>query len=192
MTIRFKFDPAKSIQAIHFLAKHQPGITQYYVGKVLFFADREHLLDWGRPISGDRYVAMPHGPVPSYVYDLLKDTAGEPDEIADALAARVGIVADGNKRQVFAHGDGEFDLLSETDKTYLLEALQTYGRMSFGRLKELSHEDPAYQAAWEQDGLNNEMDVRLWLTELDDQEAAISELIERSGVERRAAPRTAA
>lgn len=184
MTIRFKFDPSKAIQAIHFLAVNNPGITQYYVGKVLFFADREHLLDWGRPISGDRYVAMNHGPVPSFTYDLLKAGSGEPDDLTDELCERVAIAAEGNKLHVFPKkGDG-FDLLSETDREYLLSSLKTYGTMSFGRLRDLSHEDAAYCDAWAKDGLNNEMDVQFWLGELEDADAAASELIERSSVDR--------
>jgi|GEM_PF-3978104 len=39
--------------------------------KLLYLADREALLRFGRPITGDRVVAMKHGPVLSRVYDLV-------------------------------------------------------------------------------------------------------------------------
>ena len=54
--IRFRVDIEKCIQGIQFLAANKPGITQYYVCKIFFFADKKHLLDWGTPISGDKYV----------------------------------------------------------------------------------------------------------------------------------------
>lgn len=194
MTIRFKLDPAKAVQAIHFLAAHKPGITQYYVGKVLFFADREHLLDWGRPITGDRYIAMEHGPVPSFVRDVLKDPSDEPDEIADDLGGRLEIRPDGNKRQVYSRRNepADFDLLSHSDREYLLTSLERYGSMSFGKLRALSHEDAAYSAAWAQAGISNEMDVRLWLADLDDKDAAIEQIVERSEIDRTATRRNAA
>ncbi|MEZ5781181.1 MAG: hypothetical protein R3D70_05980 [Rhizobiaceae bacterium] len=33
---RFQFDWEKAIQAIDFIANLQPGLTQYYIGKVMF------------------------------------------------------------------------------------------------------------------------------------------------------------
>jgi len=176
--LRFKTRLEKCIQGIHFLALNYPGITQYYIGKVFFFADREHLLDWGRPISGDRYVAMEHGPVPSCIYDLLKDTSGEPDEVVDALTERVEIRSDGNKRHVYSRLDSDFPALSESDKEYLLAALQKYGKMSFKKLKELSHEDPAYEEAWSHSGVNNEMNPELWLLRLAGGQAALEAVVE--------------
>jgi uncharacterized phage-associated protein len=37
----------------------------------LYLVDREALLRFGRPVTGDRVVAMKHGPVLSRVYDLV-------------------------------------------------------------------------------------------------------------------------
>jgi uncharacterized phage-associated protein len=39
--------------------------------KLLYLADREALLRWGRPITTDRHVSMPKGPVVSQIYDLI-------------------------------------------------------------------------------------------------------------------------
>jgi uncharacterized phage-associated protein len=162
-TLRFKLDREKCVEGIQLLAAHSPGITQYYIGKVFFFADRKHLLDWGRPISGDRYVAMEHGPVPSYIYDLVKLGSGEPDEVEDELARRVNMVPEGNKIRVFEREPApEITHLSASDREYLLNALSEYKDKSFGYIKTKSHEDTAYEAAWSQVGLNNEMDISLW------------------------------
>ena len=46
--------------------------TFHTISKVLYFADKRHLEHYGRFISGDNYVAMKHGPVPSVTYDILK------------------------------------------------------------------------------------------------------------------------
>jgi uncharacterized phage-associated protein len=184
--VRFRVSHEKCIQGIHWLAKHQPGITQYYIGRVFFFADRDHLLDWGRPISGDRYVAMEHGPVPSLIYDLIKDTSGEPDELVDELSSRVEIVARGNKRHVYPKaGRAEFPELSKTDREYLLRALHKYAKMSFDQLKQLSHEVPAYNEAWALPGLNNEMNVRLWFGNDGNGKIALEQLKEKSFVVKR-------
>ena len=39
--------------------------------KLLYLADREALLRWGRPITFDAYVSMDRGPVLSSVLDLI-------------------------------------------------------------------------------------------------------------------------
>ncbi|GGD78818.1 Panacea domain-containing protein [Rhizobium anhuiense] len=179
--MRFKFNLDKTVQAIDFVAQHKPGITQYYIGKILFFADREHVLDYGRPITGDKYVAMEHGPVPSATRDLLRVDSGYPDEMIDRFHERLRIKHQDNKQHVFSKGHDKFPALSGTDKEYLLSSLQRYGSMSFGTLREISHEDPAYADAWDRPGNANEMDVSLWLDQLDEPELAKSQLQERVG-----------
>lgn len=175
---RFKFDWEKAIQAIDYIASLRPGMTQYYIGKIMFFADREHLVDYGRPITGDRYVAMEHGPVPSAIRDLLKTDSGYPDQILDELFARVEIKADGNKQHVFSKNAGEFPRLSGSDKEYLKTSLQKYGNMSFTQLKRISHKDPAYEAAWEKSGAANEIDIELWFDDFEDPELVKAQLRE--------------
>jgi uncharacterized phage-associated protein len=177
---RFEFDWQKALQAIDFIARLRPGLTQYYVGKIMFFADREHLLDYGRPITGDRYVAMEHGPVPSAIRDLLRADSGYPDEMLDELSTRLEIRADGNKQHVYSRVKGEFTRLSGSDKEYLRTALEKYGAMSFSRLKEISHKDPAYEAAWQRPGAANEMDIELWFDSFENPEMAKSQLRENA------------
>lgn len=180
--LRFRVDYRKCIQGIAFLAMLRPGITQYYIGKTFFFADREHLLDWGRPISCDRYVAMEHGPVPSVIYDIIKGTSGSPDEVEDDLMSYAQIKPSGNKLQLYAVAT-EFPALSDSDKEYLASALKQYGQMSFGALRDLSHQDAAYREAWSNLGINNEMDMSLWLSgDGIERDHALAQLTERSEV----------
>ena len=176
--IRLRFNSTKAIQAIDYIARNQPGLTQYYVGKILFFADREHLLDYGRAITGDRYVAMQDGPVPSTVRDLLKSDPGYSDETLDLFHSRILIERDGNKQHVYSRNVEDFTELSGTDKEYLDESIRKYSRMSYGRLRQASHEDKAYEEAWAKDGLNNEMNIELWLSEFENPDLAKEQLLE--------------
>jgi len=50
-------------------------ITRKSLLKLLYIADRELLQATHRPLTGDRPVAMDHGPVLTHTYDLLKGTA---------------------------------------------------------------------------------------------------------------------
>lgn len=175
---RFELNWAKAIQAIDYVAKLKPGLTQYYIGKIMFFADREHLLDFGRPITGDRYIAMEHGPIPSAIRDLLKSDSGYPDEILERFHERIVVRKAGNIQHVHSKGMGEFPDLSGSDMEYLAAALEKYGGMSFSRLKELSHKDPSYEAAWAESGVANEMNIELWFDSFDQPEVAKNQVRE--------------
>jgi uncharacterized phage-associated protein len=70
----FRFNIEKAIQAVAALLHFHRSNEMSYLRmlKLLCIADRESLKETGRPITGDRVVAMEHGPVLSSVYDLIK------------------------------------------------------------------------------------------------------------------------
>lgn len=69
----FRFSTNKTIQASAVLLKLDRGRMGYLrLLKLLYIADREHLLHSHRPIVGTRIVAMNNGPLHSEVYDLIK------------------------------------------------------------------------------------------------------------------------
>src|SRR5438445_7076997 len=70
----FRFNIDKTMQAIAALLHFHGTKEMSYLRmlKLLYIADRESLKETGRPITGDRIVAMEHGPVLSGVYNLVK------------------------------------------------------------------------------------------------------------------------
>ena len=163
---KLRLNCRKTVESIDFLAQQWPGITQYYVGKILYLADKQHCIDWGRPITGDRYVAMEHGPVPSRVYDLLKTGSGEDDELLDYLIERVALEVNGSKVHVYSRGSREFPSLSETDKSSLISALEFCQTLTFAQLRDYSHNDLAWRVAAENPTNNAPaMDLSLWFDE---------------------------
>src|ERR1035438_7135460 len=73
----FALDTDKAVEAVLYVAARMQKPSLPSISKVLFHADKMHLSRYGRPISGDRYVAMKHGPVPSAAYDILKTLRGD-------------------------------------------------------------------------------------------------------------------
>ncbi|MGB3086265.1 MAG: Panacea domain-containing protein [Phycisphaerae bacterium] len=72
MSFRFSLD--KATEAAAYLLRLEPAQEMTYIRllKLLYLADRRSLRETGRPITGDRVVAMRHGPVLSNVYDCMK------------------------------------------------------------------------------------------------------------------------
>ena len=144
--IRFNFNEAKAVEALVLIAQRSPGITPFFVAKILFFADRDHLRAYGRPVTGDTYIAMADGPVPSRVYDMIKDNLdlfGDPDAIVGAIRI------DRNQRysRIYACRDPDLDALSETDITALESSISFCKGKSFAELSNLTHLEPAWYQA---------------------------------------------
>jgi uncharacterized phage-associated protein len=145
MPLRFKMNWQKAVEGVHLLASIQRGISPYYVAKIFFYADKEHMMDWGRSICGDFYVAMENGPVPSNVYNLIKREPFIEDDIIADFDSRI----DKQDRNMFSKREYSQVALSKTDIDYLTRAEKLYGHMSFGALKELVHKEKAWREAWE-------------------------------------------
>jgi uncharacterized phage-associated protein len=158
--IRFNFDESKAVETLVYVASAWPKITPFYLSKVLFVADCDHLREFGRPVTGDAYIAMANGPVPSRIYDIIKgdlDFFGAPAAITEALA----INRKAAYHQIRAKRKPNTDLLSETDIAALNKAIEFCRGKSFADLSNLTHQEPA----WYNAAANAEMDLELLVPE---------------------------
>ncbi|MGN8022985.1 Panacea domain-containing protein [Phyllobacterium sp. 22229] len=125
--------------------------SQYDVVKSMFLADRAHLNEYGRLISSDMYVAMKHGPVPTTAYNLLKgDQIAKRTHGIDDLPWQVTEVGGGKKHYHAAEVGWVDDFLAPSDKSAIATAVAKVKSLSFGQIRHLTHEDPAYLDAWEE------------------------------------------
>src|ERR1700722_19031601 len=70
--LTFEFSIDKLVQAIAYFSNAGiRDLTKLKVAKLLYFADKEHLLHHGRPILGDDYWCMDFGPVPSFALNEM-------------------------------------------------------------------------------------------------------------------------
>jgi uncharacterized phage-associated protein len=145
MSLHFKMNWAKGLEAVHYLAFIHPGISPFYVAKIFYFADKAHMVDWARPIYGDFYVAMKNGPVPSNVYNLIKRDQFLEDDIIQEFDRRIKR----QDRQLHSKIDFNAVALSRSDMEYLKESENLYGHMSFPMLRDLVHRELAWKEAWE-------------------------------------------
>jgi uncharacterized phage-associated protein len=79
MNPRFDFDKALQASGV-LLSLDGDRMERIRLLKLLYIADRELLAERGQTITGDRAVAMEHGPVLSQVYDLIKGEASRAGE----------------------------------------------------------------------------------------------------------------
>jgi len=144
----FRYDQQKGLEALLFVIKNLNEPTLHSVSKIFYHADREHISRFGRPISGDQYVAMKHGPVPSKTYDMMKYVRGDGTfSVSEKVKAAFEVV---NARNLVALRDPNLQILSQSEMECLKQAIDEHGKKSFKTLTNESH-DAAWDSADEND-----------------------------------------
>ncbi len=164
-------DRLKILNALLYLIEQGDGkdiaVTQYTILKTFFFADRSHLNRYGRPITFDNYKAMKDGPVASFIYDVLKNNVNFLDAfgVVGPLWERTPApeIAPRAFRYHMCRAKPDLDILSESEVEALSDAFATSTSLSFKQIKRLTHEDPAYIDAWENEDQNSSYDMSIGL-----------------------------
>lgn len=169
--IRFRFSPEKLVQALAFFAQRGVrDLDKMKAAKLLFHADKFHLLKYGRPVIGDQYACMEYGPVPSASLNVMNDVLDHDEHFPpmakelfdDYLIVEKGIF---RKYAVFrAKREPDLDVFSDSDIEALEYAQMNFGAKSAWALSEESHAEPCWQAANENraPGSSVMMDYRLF------------------------------
>jgi uncharacterized phage-associated protein len=103
---------------------------------MLFTAEKHSLNKYGYPITGDTYIAMKYGTVPSWLYKLT-----------NKWHPGIGFIKCGNS--FIAERKPIIDLLSEYDEKSLEHGYNEYSGLSFGEVKDKNHKEPAWIKNWE-------------------------------------------
>lgn len=133
-----QFDKEKSLNALLYVANRVQRKDFHKIFKIIYFADRQHLADWGRPITGDTYIAMEAGPVPSRLYDMLKIVRGDsylPD--IEGLGKYFQVE---NWMYVNPLQDANLNRLSPNEQEVLDACIDKYSSLSYDEIKEKSHD----------------------------------------------------
>jgi len=154
----FRFDKYKTINATLFviesLQKSNIEADFHKVFKILYFADQEHLAQYGRPILGDKYIAMENGPVPSNLYDSFKIVKGNSifsnrDNFKDFFEIYNNFYIKNKKMP-------QLDYLSKSDIEILTKSINENRSLNFNQLTDKSH-DKAWKSA---NSIDNSMDYQ--------------------------------
>lgn len=144
--INFRTNRRKALEVILWCAQQRaPEAVDFHtVLKVLFHADVKHLNEWGRPVVGDDYMALPYGPVPQATYDTMKR---DPLALAALGVDDVPFTVQGYHLRGMRQPD--LTAFSESDLDALCDGWAKYGHLGFNGRTVLSHQHRAWRNAWE-------------------------------------------
>jgi uncharacterized phage-associated protein len=140
-SMRLRFRETKATQAAARLLQHRGGEMNYMkLIKLLYIVEREALRRWGRPVTGDRCVSLPKGPVLSQTLNLIND--GPVPDTRSVWAEHISQPDNYSVRLLSPLGDDE---LSEAEKALIDEVFQCHGSMNRWALVDLVHTFPEWQ-----------------------------------------------
>jgi len=122
--------------AAWFLSQAGGRMPHLKLMKLMYLADREAMRQYGFPMTGARFVSMPHGPVLSNTLSHINDEApsnqldGWDSWISDKEDHVVALVRDTSEA---------LDLLSRANLNVLLATWTQFGRMSKYEIRDYTH-----------------------------------------------------
>ena len=164
----FKYE--RAINSLLYSLKMLGGSSDMHkLCKILYFADQRHLSEFGRSITGDTYIAMQFGPVPSCVDDILKALRGDSffSSVPEIEQLKVCMVFE-NRFIVRALQEPDMDELSVSDVECLDYAIDICKNKSFPELTAFSH-----GLAWSNTQRDCAISVKDILREMGDEEAYV-------------------
>ena len=161
-----EFNEKKTVNAVLYIVSKLKRRDFHKIFKILYFSDRDHLSAYGRPITGDAYVAMEDGPVPSKLYDIFKSVRGDGYFIDEGKFSQFFSIE--NWDLVRPNKEADTKVLSKTDLAFLDQNLAQYGDMSWEEIREKSHD-----YAWNNTALNRTISFENIMTETGTDESFI-------------------
>src|SRR5262245_57025412 len=151
--LKFRFSLEKFVNALaYFATSGVQDLTKLKALKLLYLADQYHLLRFGRPITGDRYIAMDYGPVPEGAFQLITLLV-EPAEVDDPARDRVhqqllvyrGLLHQYRYPVLRARRKADLDVFSDSEVEALAATVRDFGKRQARALVDLTHEHRAYK-----------------------------------------------
>ena len=135
--MNFNIDMDKTIEASLYILGKVPSCDMHKLFKILYFAESRHLAEYGRPITGDEYIAMEFGPVPSLLKDVIKSVNKPNPYLKIAIDAKnyFEVV----KYFVGAKRECNVDFLSGSDIECIEKAIEFIGSADFDQRTQISH-----------------------------------------------------
>jgi uncharacterized phage-associated protein len=133
------------IEAICYVLCRLKKVDKIHLVKLLYLADKYHLMNYGRTITDDDFMAFEHGPAGSRAIDILEFDSfvlGEDIELA---------------KELFQQGEGheylpgerclihQIEMLSESDIEALDFAITNFGSMDKWQATDYTHELPEWK-----------------------------------------------
>ena len=141
-------DIKKIVSILNFLSQRVNYFTKLKAAKLLYFADKEHLIQYGSSITDDRYIKMKYGPVPTRILNIINN----PDEYLMEPENRKYLhkflsFSEDKRKTINSKLNSDLYELSKSEIKVLNHIVKKYGHFTASELIKISHKEFAYKNA---------------------------------------------
>lgn len=153
------FDKQKLTEMVLYILNKTKGLDYYHVFKVIYFANIAHLAKYGFRMTTDEFCALPDGPVPSVLYNCVKNDMFCDKELEAMIQ---NCIAKGNEDAYYmltAKREADMDYLSDADIEEIDKSIEENAYLPYGVLREKSHGEEWHRAYYNTQQGRKVMDV---------------------------------
>lgn len=133
------FDKQRLTEIVLYILNKTNGLDYYHVFKVIYFANVAHLAKYGFRMTTDDFCALPDGPVPSILYDCIKDDVHCDKELEAMIENSVEKGNDDAYYMLTAKRPANMDYLSKVDVEEIDKSIAENAYLPYGELRSKSH-----------------------------------------------------
>ncbi len=142
------YDSKKLTELVLFILGKTGGVDFYHAFKILYFAEMKHLAKWGSRIVPDEFCALKYGPVPTRLYDAVKDLSHPQVGLSGELAEVIQFAGEDAPNVLLPKRGANLKFLSKSEIEALEQSIKENESLTFGQLMRKSHDK-----AWEEANL---------------------------------------
>lgn len=162
--IKFRYDVEKFVNAVAYFVKKSGNMDKLKAAKLLYFLDKYHLINYGRPVTGDCYHSLDCGPVPSMSLDIMNDAILgvpllRPLQNKEMFESHLRVDSKKGRYPKFTlKREPDLEIFSESEIEALDHTLDKYGSRRGPELIDLTHKELTWKLV-----KNGEIDYRLFV-----------------------------
>lgn len=139
------YDSKKLTELVLFILGKTGGVDFYHAFKILYFAEMKHLSKWGSGIVPDEFCALKYGPVPTRLYDAVKELNNPRMILSKELSEVIQFAGEDAPNVLLPKREANLKFLSKSEIEALKQSIEENESLTFGQLMRKSHDE-----AWEE------------------------------------------
>ena len=139
------YDSKKLTELVLYILCQTGGVDFYHAFKILYFAEMKHLAKWGSGIVPDEFCALKYGPVPTQLYDAVKELNHPRMILSEELSEVIQFAGEDAPNVLLPKREANLKYLSKSEIEALEQSIEENESLTFGQLMRKSHDE-----AWEE------------------------------------------
>lgn len=139
------YDSKKLTELVLFILGKTGGVDFYHAFKILYFAEMKHLAKWGSGIVPDEFCALKYGPVPTQLYDAVKELDRPRMTLSEELSEVIQFAGEDAPNVLLPKREANLKFLSKSEIEALEQSIEENKSLTLGQLMRKSHDE-----AWDE------------------------------------------